>query len=260
VAQNVADLRIEQVSVRFGGLLAVENVSAVFPLNGRSALLGPNGAGKTTLFNAITGYVPLHSGRVAVDGLDVSGWPTHRIARAGVARTFQSGHLFLSMTAVENVQVGLHTHVPENWFRTALRLPGFAAAEQASVAEAHRLLDLVGFDEPRTALTSALSLAGQKEVQIARALACQPRLLLLDEPAAGLNTEEKRHLDVTIRRVQSEAGCGILLIEHDVELVMNLAERVLVLEFGRRLVEGTPEEVKRHPDVLRAYLGDDYAA
>jgi branched-chain amino acid transport system ATP-binding protein len=256
----MADLRVEQVSVGFGGLLAVEDVSAVFPLGGRSALLGPNGAGKTTLFNAITGYVPLRSGRILIDDLDISGWTTHRVARAGVARTFQSGHLFLSMTAIENVQVGLHTRVREGWVATALRLRGFAGAERASVAAAHRLLDLVGFDEPRDVVMSTISLAGQKEVQIARALGCEPRLLLLDEPAAGLNTEEKRHLDATIRSVQTEAGCGILLIEHDVELVMNLAERVLVLEFGRRLVEGTPEEVKRHPDVLRAYLGDDYAA
>lgn len=252
-------LRIEGLTRRFGGLVAVDNVSLDIPAQGLSAIIGPNGAGKTTLFNMISGFIPPSAGRVYFDGQEITGLPPESIARRGLIRTFQLVQLFEGLTVLENVKVGCHLHT-RGGLLAALMPLARARAEEASVeVAARRLVEETGLAGQAGTYAAVLPYGQKRLLEITRALAARPKLLLLDEPAAGLNRQETDALAILLRRIVAE-GTAILLIEHDMNLVMNVADHIAVLDFGRLIAKGKPEEVRRNPDVIAAYLGSQEAA
>ena len=251
-------LRLHNITRRFGGLMALENVSLDVPPSGITAIIGPNGAGKTTLFNIISGFNTPTAGRVSFGGDDITGAAPELIAKRGLIRTFQLVQLFEGLTVLENVKVGRHLHT-RGGLLTAL-VPGLAARREAAVEDAAwALLRRTGLSDCAAMLASALPYGQKRLLEIARALAAEPKLLLLDEPAAGLNREETQRLAELLGRIAA-AGTAVLLIEHDMDLVMNVAARIAVLDFGRLIANGTPAEIRRHPDVIAAYLGSAGAA
>ena len=252
-------LRIEGLTRRFGGLVAVDDVSLDIPADGLSAIIGPNGAGKTTLFNMISGFMPPSAGSVHFDGQKISGLPPESIARRGLIRTFQLVQLFEGLTVLENVKVGCHLHT-RGGLLAALMPLSRARAEEASVeVTARRLVEETGLASQAGTYAAVLPYGQKRLLEITRALAARPKLLLLDEPAAGLNRQETDALAILLRRIVAE-GTAILLIEHDMNLVMNVADRIAVLDFGRLIAKGKPDEVRRNPDVIAAYLGTQEAA
>ena len=247
-------LSVRDVTVRFGGLIANDSISIDVPASGIFAVIGPNGAGKTTLFNAISGFFAPTAGRITFDGVDITGLAQDRIAGRGLVRTYQLVQLFRNMTVAENVQVGFHL-VTKGGIGSALLRPRWMRAQEAQMkAETAQLLDFVGLGTKADTTADTLPYGQQRLLEVARALAAKPRLLLLDEPAAGLNTQETAALADTIRRIQAR-GVTVLLIEHDMSLVMQVAERIAVLDFGKKIAEGTPAEIRAHPEVIAAYLG-----
>ncbi|MBL8665479.1 MAG: ABC transporter ATP-binding protein [Candidatus Odyssella sp.] len=251
-------LRLEQVSKSFGGVTAVAEVSFAVAPRQIFALIGPNGAGKTTLFNLISGVYRPSAGRVFLSGEDVTGQPPHLLARHGLARTFQTPQVFLNMSAVENVMVGAHRHLRSGLLPAIARLGRFRAAEKACRADAAALMERLGLGRYRDAEAGSLPYGALKRLEVARAMASKPRLLLLDEPAAGLNAGEAEEM-VGVLRAIAETGVTVVLIEHNMRMVMGISERVLVLVSGRVLVEGAPADVQRHPEVVAAYLGAEAA-
>jgi branched-chain amino acid transport system ATP-binding protein len=239
-------------------LLAVDGVDLAVAKGGVTAVIGPNGAGKTTLFNIISGFQTPNAGRIVFDGTDITGHPPEAIAAAGVVRTFQLVQLFQNLSVLENVKVGSHLHTTGGLWSALVRLPRTRAAERAVETRARELLAFVGLDAAAEEEANALAYGQQRLLEIARALAAGPRLLLLDEPAAGLSVEETRRLAVAIRTI-AERGTTVLLIEHDMKLVMNTADTVAVLDFGRKIAEGPPEAVREHAAVIAAYLGTAHA-
>ncbi len=252
-------LELDAVSRRYSGLLAVDSVDMRVSAGGIHAVIGPNGAGKTTLFNLISGVVPPSAGRIRLGGEDVTRLPAHRRARLGLTRTFQNIRIFGAMTVLENVLTGLHPRLRAGLPAVLLRLPRFRAEERTAVARAREMLDLVGLSEHARRPAGALSYGDQRRLEIARAMAPAPRLLLLDEPAAGMNPAETEALAVLVRRLGA-LGATVLLVEHDMGFVMGLAEEVTVLNFGRRIFAGPPAAVRGEPAVVEAYLGAKVAA
>jgi len=250
----MALLDVQDLSIHFGGVKAVQNVSFSIDAGMVYAVIGPNGAGKTTLFNLITGIYTPTAGSILLDGQSIAGKSPDVLAQRGVARTFQNLQICMNMSAIENVMVGAHLRLDRNLFKAALRWPSMRARDRELHAEAQELMGFVGLAQYTHARADAMSYGALKRLEIARALAMKPRLLFLDEPAAGLNPKETIEVDALIRKV-ADTGVTVVLVEHDMKMVMNLSERILVLDYGRKLAEGTAAEVRSNPDVIAAYLG-----
>ncbi len=248
-------LRVQKVGVRFGGIIALDDVSFDVPTGCILGLIGPNGAGKTTLFNCLSRLYQCGSGDIVFDGSSLLRVPRHRVAAVGIGRTFQNLALFRTMTVLDNVMVGRHCRTSSGFFENALRLPGVVREEQATRDKALALLRLLGLESVAQSRVADLPFGTQKRVELARALASEPRLLLLDEPASGLNHEEVGTLGKLIRDIRDRLKLTVLLVEHHMSLVMSISDRVVALNFGRKIAEGTPAEMQRNPDLIQAYLG-----
>ena len=253
VGENIMEVR--NLTVKFGGLTALDDVSFDIRRGEILGLIGPNGAGKTTCFNAMTGVYKPTSGKVFLEGVSIGGRLRHKITRLGLARTFQNIRLFGEMTAIENVVVGLDARHKTSVMGALLRLPRHVREEKSSIGRAMALLEFVGIAEDAAVLSRNLSYGHQRRLEIARALATDPKVLCLDEPAAGFNPAEKEGLMDLIRAIRDD-GYTILLIEHDMKLVMGVTDRIVVLEFGRKLADGLPIEIRNDPRVVAAYLGE----
>jgi branched-chain amino acid transport system ATP-binding protein len=248
-------LTATDLTVTFGGLIAVNKVSFTIPRGGIVSLIGPNGAGKTTFFNALTGLYQVGEGRVDLNGENITGLPPHKIAGRGMARTFQNIRLFGLMTAEENVKVAMHGHLKANVFSTILRTPHQRSEERAAHDEALELLDFVGIAKTAGEYARNLSYGDQRRLEVARALALRPSVLLLDEPTAGMNPRESAIFTDFVRRVRDVKKLSILLIEHDMSVVMRVSERITVLDRGEKIAEGSPDEIRSNERVIEAYLG-----
>ena len=250
----MALLEVKDLSIHFGGVKAVQNVTFNIEPGIVYAVIGPNGAGKTTLFNLITGIYRPTAGSILLDGESIVGKSPDELARRGVARTFQNLQICLNMSAVENVMVGAHLRLDRNLFKACLRWPAQKQRDRELHREATELMRFVGLEAFVNARADAMPYGALKRLEIARALAMQPRLIFLDEPAAGLNPRETIEVDALVRKV-ADAGVTVVLVEHDMKMVMNLSDRILVLDYGKKLTEGSCLEVRNNPDVIAAYLG-----
>lgn len=250
-------LEAKELTQKFGGLTAVDNVSLHVGVDELVALIGPNGAGKTTLFNMLTGVNAPTEGDVYLAGEKITGKKAYAVAQMGISRTFQNIRLFSDMTVLENVLTALTNHYKGNFVSSVLRLPGYYKTEAAMKEEAMKLLNDFGLASVAENRAGNLPYGAQRRVEIVRALATRPKVIFLDEPAAGMNPEETADLTRLIKKIQSEYHTAVLLIEHDMSLVMNIAERIYVLDHGHLLAEGTPKEIQDNPEVIKAYLGGD---
>jgi branched-chain amino acid transport system ATP-binding protein len=248
-------LEAKSISVAFGGLLAVNSVDFNIPSRSVVSLIGPNGAGKTTFFNVLTGLYKPSAGKVVFDGKDITDLPPHKIAASGVARTFQNIRLFGLMTAQENLLVAMHSHLKSGLTATILRTPKQRREEAEAEQRAQEILDYVGIGKWTNEFARNLSYGDQRRLEVARALALQPKVLLLDEPTAGMNPQESQVFIDFVRRLVKERDISIMLIEHDMKVVMSVSERITVLDQGEKIAEGTPDQIKNNARVVEAYLG-----
>lgn len=247
-------LEVKDLSIHFGGVKAVQNVTFSIDSGIVYSVIGPNGAGKTTLFNLITGVYKPTTGEIRLDGESIGGKSPNELATRGVARTFQNLQICMNMSAVENVMVGAHLRLDRNLLKAALRFPALKRRDRELREEAAELMRFVGLEKYVETRADAMSYGALKRLEIARALAMKPRLIFLDEPAAGLNPKETIEVDHLVRKI-AESGVTVVLVEHDMKMVMNLSDRILVLNYGKKLAEGTGEEIRNNPDVIAAYLG-----
>ena len=251
--QPVLDVR--NLGIDFGGLTAVDEFNMTIGPTEISGLIGPNGAGKTTIFNLLTSVYQPTRGSILVKGIDTKGMDTAKVNKLGVARTFQNIRLFGDMTALDNVKVGMHNEIKCSFLESILRLPGYFKAEKKANAKAMELLEFMGLADIADQKAGSLPYGVQRRLEIARALASNPAIILLDEPAAGMNPSETTELMHQIRRIRDHFQIAIFLIEHDMSLVMNVCEGIVVVNYGKIIAKGTPEEIKNNPAVIEAYLG-----
>jgi branched-chain amino acid transport system ATP-binding protein len=250
----MALLEVREADMVFGGIHAVQNLSFAIDAGVIHAVIGPNGAGKTTLFNMVTGIYKPTRGRIFFDGEDVTAMPPFELARRGMSRTFQNLQICMNMSAIENVMVGSHLRLNQRLLPCMLRAPWIRKSDAACRQEAAELMEYVGVGRYVGAHAGSMPYGALKRLEIARALAAKPKLLLLDEPAAGLNTTETREIDLLIQKIAA-SGVTVMLVEHDMKLVMGISEHIVVLDYGKKLAEGTAQEVRTNPDVIVAYLG-----
>ncbi|ATZ13012.1 high-affinity branched-chain amino acid ABC transporter ATP-binding protein LivG [Erwinia amylovora] len=249
-------LAVDGLKMRFGGLLAVNNVELELYPQEIVSLIGPNGAGKTTVFNCLTGFYRPSGGSIRLGDQQLAGLPGQKIARMGIVRTFQHVRLFREMTVIENLLVAQHQHLKSGVFSGLLKTPGFRQAEDAALERAASWLDRVGLLELANRQAGNLAYGQQRRLEIARCMVTRPQILMLDEPAAGLNPKETHELDELLAELRQQHKVSILLIEHDMKLVMGISDRIYVVNQGTPLANGTPEEIRQNPDVIRAYLGE----
>jgi branched-chain amino acid transport system ATP-binding protein len=256
----MALLEVKNITKRFGGLTAVKDVSVAIEGQTITAVIGPNGAGKTTFFNMITGFYTPDEGDIILDGKSIKGNRPDRVAAKGISRTFQNIRLFKEMTAIENVMIGMETKLRSGLLGILFNLPHVKREEERVKTEAYRLLKYVGIEDVANTEAASLPYGVQRRLEIARSLAMNPKILLLDEPAAGMNPRETVELTDFIRRMRSELNLTIVLIEHDMKLVMDLSEHIHVLDYGQKIAEGSPEEIRNNQRVIEAYLGPGEAS
>lgn len=249
-------LSVKDLVMRFGGLLAVDQVAFAVNKNEIFSIIGPNGAGKTTVFNCVSGFYKPSEGQIQLFGENITGKPSHKVAQHGLVRTFQNVRLFKNLTAIENLLVAQHNHMSAGFLAGLLNLPSYKRSEKQALANAVKWLDFMGLRELANREAGNLAYGHQRRLEIARCMITQPKLLLLDEPAAGLNPQEKKDLARLIDQLRKEFDISVLLIEHDMSLIMDISDRIMVMEMGRPLVTGEPEAVRNDPRVIKAYLGE----
>ena len=249
-------LSVKDLVMRFGGLVAVDQVAFDVQKNEIFSIIGPNGAGKTTVFNCVSGFYKPSEGQIQLFGDNITGKPSHKVAQHGLVRTFQNVRLFKNLTAVENLLVAQHNHMSAGFLSGLLNLPSYKRSEKQALANAVKWLDFMGLREFANREAGNLAYGHQRRLEIARCMITKPKLLLLDEPAAGLNPQEKKDLARLIDQLRKEFDISVLLIEHDMSLIMDISDRIMVMEMGRPLVTGEPEAVRNDPRVIKAYLGE----